>query len=249
MPFIRRDQRALPYKKRRGPLVITRSPSQTSAGTRYGLNKISVGMFKKMPTLWPDRFLCKMRKVLSYSTGGPFLLVRHQTANCMYEPLRDIQIPAGYNEVRDMYRMYNVRAVRTTITVQNINTTNPLVCVHVKRGIGATAPDPASLAEMMGLTGNPYCVWGTLGIAGSDAEKLVLTQYTSIDKIIGRDTSKTLEFAVDTNEDGTGQPVKSVDAMTVMCNPNVASLRQDSYWWIEYEYYVEWFVRRDSADV
>lgn len=254
MPYIRPD-RSLPPRKRRRPLLAIQSGSQVNPpGAR--LNQVTTGMFRSMPTLWPDRFLTKMRKVQAYSVANTVLHRRQMHINNLWEPSssnNNLVKPAGYDELRDLYRWYYVKATKVTLTVLNQSPDQPINAM-MYRNMHATSnnlpnPEPGSLAEMMGATGNPYAVWGTLGIAGSEKEKLVLTQYATTSKLVGMDSSKTKEFTCDTDVSTDQQPGQRVEQHIYLCNPNLVSLQLNCYYFIEFTYWVEWFSRRNSEDV
>lgn len=224
-------------------LVVTNNSGSTQTG-KY-LNKVSTGLFRNQPTLWPDKFMTKMKYVdqnnLYY--GGP------QTAsspvnfvyrvNSLYDPATSVtgeNVMAGFNELAAMYDNYRVHAVKTIVDIQN-TTASPIVAVHT---YSANNSPPTNLANLMGTTGNPYSVWGTAGLNSANAS-IHLENYVGLRKLVG---SKTLDYDADYAGLNNANPTKQLFGYLSVTNANPTATALTFSLVIQIEFWCEWYGRQ-----
>lgn len=182
---------------RQKTMVVTNSRTSNSAnrvGAR-GLTKISTGRFRDMPTLWPDRFMMKMKytdsvnTVVTIATGTQSNSVTYR-ANSLYDPLlttaNEQPIP-GFTEMASMYGNYRVHATKiTTNCVPNgTDTAGTLfTCGFSRFPPGFTAS--SSYSYVLASIGNPYTTWALVGAQAADPVNL--ENYVSQKKLVGART-------------------------------------------------------------
>lgn len=223
---------------------MTTQPNASSSnrvGFR-GLNKISTGMFRNLPTLWPDRMMVKLKymDIINTSlsiTSGSLTNIAYRT-NSLYDPLvatAPEQPLAGFAELAAMYNSYRVHAVNVTANIQSTSGNIPILVV-MTHCINNTPP--SSYAQALQSCGNPYSVWGQCGL-GVGNSSLDLDNYVKLSKLVG-------ENVVNTDNDYssacTTNPVKQTFCIISYATA-VASATFNLVPVVQLEFWAEFFTR------
>lgn len=184
----RRDYNASQQSK---TMVVTNSRTTNSANRvgGNGLNRLSVGKFRDLPTLWPDKFLCKMKyqdTVNTYLTvsSGSYIAVVNYRVNALYDPLLTTaaeQPLPGYNELANMYGYYRVHAAKITANIAPVSN-GTLLGVAGFAKAGSSLAANSTYAALLQTTGNPFVVWGMCAPGGNP---LNLETYVGMKKLAG----------------------------------------------------------------
>lgn len=228
-------------------LVTTKNPgtSSTARFSSRSLNRISTGRFRDLPTLWPDRFMCKLKYVDSTLTtiqiaaniGGPIML--NYRVNSLYDPNVAISaegVIAGYTELSQMYSYYRVHAAKLNCTMESGSGTQTTLVVS---GFDVSNNPPASYTAMQRSIGNPYVVWGLMGL-GLGNSGTTLENYCKLDKLLGSrmvTTEKDLAASVTTN------PVTQLFCFIAISPPSAPAQTYQITPIVEIEFWAEFYGR------
>lgn len=226
-------------------MVVTRCRTNNSANRvgGNGLNRISVGRYRDLPTLWPDRFMCKLKGEVSYDNNlGPnqYSYIIPFTPTAVDSTLHYGSI-AGYNELAALYGTYVVHAFNTTAQITFDGA--PATAVLATLGYSAT-PLPftsaTTHAQLMAATGNPYVVYGL--IAQYTNEPMTLINYCSTRKVKGN-SNVGKENAFSASTAGLAEPTDSVEAWISVSVPTPLTAAIPFHAAVQIEYYIEFYNR------
>lgn len=175
-------------------MVVTNSRTSNSANRvgAGGLSRISVGRFRDLPTLWPDKMMMKLKY---YDTVNTTLTVGSSTytayipyrVNSLYDPLLSTALEqpiAGYAELANMYQNYRVHAAKMTSNAvpNGSDAAGALFTTGFSRN-GPAIGGTSTYATVLNSLGNPYVVWALIGAQAADPVNL--ENYCSMKKIVG----------------------------------------------------------------
>lgn len=211
-----------------------------------GLNKISYGSFKNLPTLWPDKFLCKMKYTDTINTtmsigASGYMTTTIYRVNSLYDPLITSnleQAMPGYSELAAMYSYYRVNAAKMTANVSVISgTVNPTL---VSCGFSRSIPPfngASNYTLALQTIGNPYVTWA---LTGSNYSPVYLENYISMKKLAG-------SIVTNTDDDyGSGagtSPAYPLYGYVNLATPIMPSTAPVFNTIIEIEFWAEWYGR------
>lgn len=209
----RRSQRS--YPKKYTPVT----ENSNSVATGKHLNEISVGRFKSLPTLWPDKMMMKMKFIDTVTVSADLLIgqpvvANTWTVNSLFSPGYLPNSANGFPELAAMYSRYRVLSSNTHVNLSNIyGITTYTAVLTITPDIPTTN---LTYAQMLNLIGNPYTVWASGGKANSQDATCELETYCKHNKLFGSKNYDTdLAFA------GTrdASPVNQVKALLVIGTP------------------------------
>lgn len=173
--------------------VIVATQKNASSSTRFpnsrGANRISTGLFRNLPTLWPDRMMMKMRYLdttntsINITPAAGLASVVYRT-NSLYDPLTSTsaeQPVAGFTEMATLYAYYRVHSCKITVNAISTSGTYPTLAVvsHSNNNVV-----PSSYYTALESIGNPYTVWANVTTAyGGSVD---LDNYVKLDKLVGQ---------------------------------------------------------------
>lgn len=186
----RRDYNASQQSK---TMVVTNSRTTNSANRvgGNGLNRLSVGKFRDLPTLWPDKFLCKMKyqdtvNTTILITGGQQTQGVNYKVNSLYDPLQttaaEQSIP-GFLELANMYGYYRVHAAKITANIGGNQGPYGALAIAGLTGAYPNFSNYSTYASMLQATANPYVVYGLL--SPSLKASVNLETYCNMNKLVG----------------------------------------------------------------
>lgn len=246
----RRSRKGYNAQQRSQAMVVTTSRTSNSANRvgGDGLDKISTGRFRNLPTLWPDRFMCKMKYLDTVNTTLT-IGQSQQTAfttyrvNSLYDPLvttSSEQNVAGFSEMAAMYTNYRVHAAKFTVNiVPNANNNQGAIAYC---GFSATTPGivaGSSYTAVLNSLGNPYTVWSMLAAQAGQATNL--ENYVGMKKLAGSIVANTDDdYASVANTN----PAKPLYGLVLVSVPVVTTAAVSFTSVVEIEFWAEFYGRQ-----
>lgn len=189
--------------------------------------------------------MCKLKYVDSTLTtvniastiAGPVLL--NYRVNSLFDPNIAISTEspiAGYTELSQMYAFYRVHACKVNLTIESGSGTQTTLAVC---GFDVSNNPPNSYAAMQRAIGNPYVVWGLMGL-GLGNSGTTLENYCKLDKLLGSKmvtTEKDLASGVTTN------PVTQLYCFIALSPPTAPSSSYQLTPIVEMEFWAEFYGR------
>lgn len=234
-----RTRKGYNAQQRQKAMVVTTSRTTNSANRvgGDGLDRISTGRFRNLPTLWPDRFMCKMKLTFSQD----YMLPSNQQSYIRVFVANGLETPSsvpGYAELGGLYKYNLVHATKHTVTTTvDGNNTNGLLVTH---GFLRNSPPWDSFtshATLLNTLGNPYTVWSLLGSSGKNA--ITLENYVSMSKLAGMDVKTDADYAAQTNSEPFNRLFAYMSVSTPITQSAAIGFTQN----LEAEFYMEFYGR------
>lgn len=228
-------------------MTVTTQPTSTLSGqvSARGLNRISYGRFRDLPTLWPDKMLVKLKYfdtvnyTTQFTTTGSLLYNVQYRLNSVYDPLFATaaeQNVAGYLELAQMYSRFKVHASKFTSNIVNGSGTSPVLAVF---NASPTLNVESGYGNLLLSCGNPYTVWANIGL-GVGLGSQSLDMYVKNKKVLG---SEMYDTDNDYSSLTTGNPALPIYGNFSLSIPVLPTQTFTVYFVNQIEYYVEFYGR------